>query len=72
MSRRLIIILSSIAVIISVIAVLGIRYLPLLSEQPVAMSSVNTSIVDRGIVTNRIEGEGVVEPQSEVLILSPT
>jgi HlyD family secretion protein len=72
MSRRTIIILCSIAIIIAVVVYFGLRKFHFLNENPVSLSSVHTSVVDRGIVTNTVEGEGIVESQSEVLILSPT
>jgi HlyD family secretion protein len=72
MTKKNIIVLLIIAIIIMIAAVFSIRKFDLISPRPLSEESLITSVVDRGVVVTTVEAEGVVEAQSEVLILSPT
>ena len=72
MSKRKIIVLCSITIIIVVAVIFIIQKYHILSPQRFTESDVQTSVVDRGMVVITVEAEGIVESESEVLILSPT
>jgi len=72
MSRRNIIVLCSIALIIVAGAFISIQKFNILAPKPVSVSDLRTAVVDKGIVVSTVEAEGIVVSESEVLILSPT
>lgn len=71
MSRRNIIIIASITVIIAAAGFIAFRNLAVFAPMSVHSSSFKTFQVDKGLVLTTIEAEGVVVPESEVLLLSP-
>jgi HlyD family secretion protein len=58
-------------VVLIVAGILAFRNLPIFAPPSVSRSSFRTATVDYGTVTTFVEAEGVVEPESEVLLLSP-
>jgi HlyD family secretion protein len=72
MSRRNIIVICSIALIIVAGALIGIRQFDILAPKPLSKSDLRTAVVDKGSVISTVDAEGIVVSESEVLILSPT
>lgn len=71
MSRRNIVILVSIAVIIAATAFLSMNKFRLLVPQAISEAGVICSVVDKGTVYATVDASGIVESESEVLVLSP-
>ena len=71
MSIRRIFFISLIPVVIVVTGYIAFRKLALFAPPSIKLSQYRTAEVDIGTVFRTIEAEGVVEPQSEVLLLSP-
>jgi HlyD family secretion protein len=71
MSKRNILIVSLAVVVVSAGGFLAFKNLAVFAPPHVDLSSFETAKVDRGRVMTTVEAEGLVEPESEVILLSP-
>jgi HlyD family secretion protein len=71
MSRRNILIISIIALVFILAGVLAFRNMAVFAPPSVNLSNFQTARVGYGTVLTTIEAEGIVEPESEALLLSP-
>jgi len=71
MSRRNIFLISLIAVVFIIAGIIAFRNMAVFAPPSIKVSSIQTSRVESGNVLTTIEAEGIVEPESEVLLLSP-
>jgi HlyD family secretion protein len=71
MSRKKILLISLIIAVVLAAAFISFRYTSIFAPLSVERSSFRTAVVDYGAVMTIIEAEGTVEPESEVIILSP-
>jgi len=71
MSIRRIFFISLIPVVVFATGYIAFRKLALFAPPSISLSQYRTAKVDIGTVSSTVEAEGVVVPQSEVLLLSP-
>ena len=71
MSKKKILLFLFIVLILVATGILAFRKLAIFAPPSVIRSSIQTEKVDKGTVMTIEEAEGVVEPESEVIVLSP-
>ncbi len=71
MSRRNILIVIFISVVLIVAGLVAFRNLAVFAPPSISISSFKTARIEKGTVLTTIEAEGIVVPESEVLLLSP-
>jgi len=71
MSRRSLLLLITIVAVFLIAGVIAFKNLAVFAPPSINSSSIETARVDYGTVLTTVEAEGVVEPESEVLLLSP-
>ena len=71
MSIRRIFFISLIPIVIGATGYIAFKKLALFAPPSINLTQYQTAEVDIGTVFTTVEAEGIVEPQSEVLLLSP-